>query len=430
MSGIDKAFAKAYSQRSRAETRSHTAAVAAPPQSLPDLTVHPHAEKSATVWIDPIADQYLRRDPAQRPGTRPAQPTSTRQVSNDGPRQGHTPVAHQPRHTPATSVARPTIGGAETKVRGDKMVDPKIGSSPAVAHTAAAPVQAETAIEFRTDKAAPAVGHPFGLPIGKSAASPSGFQTASTHSSKNESGFAAWDDERPAAGQKPFAAVWEVDSFEFPAAIVSLFGEPTLMKSIGFPLDRAVCEGLQTLLVTSEGPGAGRTTVATGIAISAAMAGLRVALVDAATPKNIESVSLADTLNFDIRNGWLDAIRGGISVSEIAIHSIEDQFTVFPLLSSARSSDPTPEEFRRLVRALRQGFDLVVIDGPAFLESSRILFPAERFPADATRSAEPIIDAAIVVQDVRLANTEATVRVMQSLKRCGTTGLGVVENFV
>jgi Mrp family chromosome partitioning ATPase len=79
---------------------------------------------------------------------------------------------------------------------------------------------------------------------------------------------------------------------------------------------------------------------------------------------------------------------------------------------------------------LRQGFDLVVIDGPSFLESSRALLPAPGFSASADPSAEPVIDAAIVVRDARLADTEATFRVMESLKRRGVTGLGVVENFV
>ena len=503
MSVIDKAFAKAYSRRSRAESRASAPTASESAQSLPDVTVHPQAEQSAIVWVDAIADQYLRRDPSQRPGQRPP-------VNSQGP-AGNRPAAHA------------NAGGAvEPRPRGGKGVDPKNGAAPTVSRadvppeikppqtgdaalpdwtrmdtrfwepndaTAIASADAGEAltrqtyftdsvivqesygpaaasrltdnladkrpghapaeqkpaseprvftdesseavgIDLRVDTASPALGRPFGLPAWMPAVTPTGVPTAATPSPKAKRGFPALDEDRPAAGSKPFAAVWEVDSFEFPATVVSLFGDPGLIKSIGFPLDRAVCEGLQTLLITSERAGVGRTTVATGIAISAAMAGLRVALVDATTCKNIESLSLADTLNLDVHNGWLDAIRGGRSVSEIAIHSIEDQFTVLPLLSSAQSSDPTTEEFRRVIRQLRQGFDLVVIDGPAFLESTRALLPAPGFSASTDPSAEPVIDAAIVVQDVRLANTEATAQVMESLKRRGVTGLGVVENFI
>jgi Mrp family chromosome partitioning ATPase len=506
MSVIDKAFAKAYSRRSRAESRTNAQAGSDSVQSLPDVTVHPQAEQSAIVWIDEIADQYLRRDPGQRPGQRPGErpPLDTQGSSGArhvadinaagaveprprggkgvGPKNGPAPAVTRtgvpPEITPsqtgdaelpgwtrmdtrfwepndATAIAAADSGETLTRQTyftdsvivqesydpvaasplTDNLPEKKPGHGLAEQEPASEPrvftdESSEAAgIDLRVDTASPALGRPFGLPAWMPTGRSTGVDAAAA-STRAKRGFPALDEDRPAAASKPFAAVWEVDSFEFPSTVVSLFGDPGLIKSIGFPLDRAVCEGLQTLLVTSERSGAGRTTVATGIAISAAMAGLRVALIDATSPKSIESLSLADSLNLDIHNGWLDAIRGGRSVSEIAIHSIEDQFTVLPLLSSTQSSDPTVEEFRRVIRQLRQGFDLVVIDGPSFLESSRALLPAPGFSASADPSAEPVIDAAIVVRDARLADTEATFRVMESLKRRGVTGLGVVENFV
>src|SRR5690606_28671123 len=132
----------------------------------------------------------------------------------------------------------------------------------------------------------------------------------------------------------------------------------------------AVNEGLQTLLITGDRSGVGQTSVATGIAISAAAAGLRVALVDATSaPADDRSGALADALNLEVQQGWPEALRAGRSVAEAAVHSIEDQLTVIPQATPRPSDGPTAEEFRRLIAPLRQAFDLVVIDGPCCRES-------------------------------------------------------------
>ena len=225
-----------------------------------------------------------------------------------------------------------------------------------------------------------------------------------------------------------FTAVWEVDGFEFSDTLIALFGDVSLIKSIGFPLDRAVSEGLQTLLITSIEQGAGRTTVATGIAIAAATAGLRVALVDAtmATAPASEAdngSSLTDALNLEIQYGWIEAIRGGISIEETAIHSIEDQLTVLPLVVPMAGLPPTSDEFARVIQTLRQSFDLIVIDGPPCTE-------AAFRPLVSGRPDTPSIDAAILVQDMRQASADQANRVMETLRRDGITGLGMVQNFV
>jgi len=216
----------------------------------------------------------------------------------------------------------------------------------------------------------------------------------------------------PTPTTRSFDAVWEVDAYEYPETIVELFGDAKLMESIGAPLDHAVGNGLRSLLVTSVERGAGRTSVAIGIAVSAAAAGLRVALVDADTL----SVGLAQTLGLDVEFGWLEAMRGNVPLEEVAIRSIEDQFIVVPSLANAARSQDISDEFDRMMSQLRESFDLIVVDG-AHWEAASI----------ALRSSS--VDAAIVVVDSRNRDANRLARVQDDLRRVGVAGLGIVENF-
>jgi len=216
----------------------------------------------------------------------------------------------------------------------------------------------------------------------------------------------------PTPTTRSFDAVWEVDAYEYPETIVELFGDAKLMESIGAPLDHAVGNGLRSLLVTSVERGAGRTSVAIGIAVSAAAAGLRVALIDADTL----SVGLAQTLGLDVEFGWLEAMRGNVPLEEVAIRSIEDQFIVVPSLANAARSQDISDEFDRMMSQLRESFDLIVVDG-AHWEAASI----------ALRSSS--VDAAIVVVDSRNRDANRLARVQDDLRRVGVAGLGIVENF-
>ncbi len=219
-----------------------------------------------------------------------------------------------------------------------------------------------------------------------------------------------------ADGNASLDPLWEVDALEFSDTVLELFGNAKLMKSIGTPLDEAVSRGLRTMLVTSGGRGVGRTTVAIGIAVSAAAAGLRVALVDA----DDSNECLADSLRLEIEHGWTDAVRVGVSLDEIAVRSIEDQLTIIPQRSVPRSAlraMPTAGEFQTMLTALRQSFDLVVIDGTSWDESADTIAKCSA------------IDAAVVVVDQRKRDESNITEVMESMRRAGVAGLGIVENF-
>jgi Mrp family chromosome partitioning ATPase len=501
MSVIDQAFVKAYSRRNQ------TAAASEPVQQVPDtivsppdVSINPQSEESAIVWIDAIADQYLRRDQPHRPhpaqprpaevsaktdgsgnpggerrtrGTRPTpqaippqnpsvatdpltnrvSPTTATRLDDGHPLTGPTVIqltesakTELPSPAPAQDSDRKAV--AEIAHCADILqfaTLPWIEASSTLVetplhHAITGPYYSDSVIVQENYLPSPVVPAP--QPV-ESTASPTLFTKADEPATAAAPAKAevvipveipkpaAAPELKPSPKQttpQPFTAVWEVDGFEFSDTVIALFGDVSLIKSIGFPLDRAVSEGLQTLLITSIEQGAGRTTVATGIAIAAATAGLRVALVDAtmATAPVSETQigsSLADALNLEIQYGWIEAVRGGISIAETAIHSIEDQLTVLPLVVPMAGLPPTSDEFARVVETLRQSFDLIVIDGPPCTE-------AAFRPLVSHRPGAPSIDAAILVQDMRQASADQANRVMETLRRDGITGLGMVQNFV
>jgi len=212
---------------------------------------------------------------------------------------------------------------------------------------------------------------------------------------------------------KPFAAVWEVDAFEYTNEIVELFGNTEVMRSIGKPLDDAVAAGLRSILITSASRGVGRTSVAIGIAVSAAAAGLRVAILDA----DVTHAGLADSLNLDVQSDWIDATSHDLPLDEIAVRSIEDQLTVLPLSRLSRHADVPIESLDRVVSTLSTVFDLVIIDSSPWFDS---LIPVQR---------NTTIDAAIIVVDATLPDPNSVRQLQNNLRHSGIAGLGIVENF-
>jgi len=405
MNVIDQAFVKAFARRTRSQSAVPTvaAAVAAePPQpAAADLTVHPQAAESAVMWYDTDAEDYQRREH----GHRPAGPLGDTH-GLPGPRSRRLAAAQPaPAAAPVAAEASPQVA----------LAPPASIDLSALFHS-----QLAFAASPELLLAEPAPGPDVTLGAAPVAAAP--------HAPVPPT----------AASSDPFSAAWEVDHFEFSQTIMALFSDPALVQSIGHPLDRAVNEGLQTLLITGDRTGVGQTSVATGIAISAAAAGLRVALVDATTAAvGVHRRALADALNLEVQQGWPEALQAGQSVAQAAVYSIEDQLTVIPQATPHRAAEPTTEAFRRLIAPLRQAFDLVVIDGPCCRDPAFKRFTAIDQPVAATPHATPAagspdqlpVDAVILVQDVRHADQVLAAQVMRSLRFHGITGLGLVENF-
>ena len=211
----------------------------------------------------------------------------------------------------------------------------------------------------------------------------------------------------------PFQAVWEVDVFDVPTPVADLFFEGALFQQIAERMSEAVGSGLRTVMVTSAKPGEGRSSVAIGMAMAAAAAGIRVALVDADT----ESPTLADELRLDLQYGWVDVIRRGLPIKEIAVQAVEDGVTLIPLMPPGVRPAATAFEMVQLVDLLTSNFELIILDGPTSL-SPGLQQCASR------------VDSAVIVRDMSRTDELAVCELSNRLQDAGVRGVGVVENFV
>ena len=166
------------------------------------------------------------------------------------------------------------------------------------------------------------------------------------------------------------------------------------------------------MMMTSELPGEGRTTVAMGVALAAAASGLRVALVDG----DLANPTLAEELRLDLDHSWVESVRRGLPMKEVAVHAREDNLTLVPLLPSDSGRQATAMECTRVIESLKAHFDLIIVDGPT----------ADARDLPMLGSA---IDSIVIVHDVNQSGAAAADRLAARLHHAGIEGVGIVENF-
>jgi capsular exopolysaccharide synthesis family protein len=112
--------------------------------------------------------------------------------------------------------------------------------------------------------------------------------------------------------------------------------------------------------VTSSCPGEGKSTIAVSLAISAATAGQKVAILDA----DLRHPSTSKFFNLDQNKGLVDLLTGAASIGETMVR--KDSFVIIP--AGAKSLNPPDvlgsERMKTLIGQLRDNFDYVVIDSP------------------------------------------------------------------
>ena len=216
-----------------------------------------------------------------------------------------------------------------------------------------------------------------------------------------------------------FNPSWEVDQFFWPEVVKHIeTSHLEAFQQIGKHLSLANRDGLKVMAVTSGERGVGRSTVAMHMARCAAAAGLRVALLDG----DSYCPSLIDQLRLDMQQGWQDCLFENVPLYEIAIHSIADQITLFPLTSVIPQQQVHANLHRiaKLVRRISNAFDMVFIDANRLsLEQRDMVGVAE----------ESIVDAAIVVVDTELSIKEKVDSAVSILRSMGISSIGLVENF-
>ncbi len=221
------------------------------------------------------------------------------------------------------------------------------------------------------------------------------------------------------ATNRIFNPVWEVDNLHWPHICFDLLSRGGgQMDAVAENLVAACQEGLQVMAVTSPKGGEGRTTIACCLAILAGSRGLKVAIVDG----DLDSPSLSFQTNLDVDQDWRTALEHQLPLEEVAIHSIEDQVTVVPLLSPVSHEELAADDDRiaGMLSELAESFDLVIVDmGP--MESPRSLV--------STMGECGILSAVVTVVDSREEAAEQLEACLRRIRQSGVVSVGLVENF-
>lgn len=204
-----------------------------------------------------------------------------------------------------------------------------------------------------------------------------------------------------------------------------------IVASSMVPRDLRVNEALKTLRTnlmfsgpsvrvvgfTSFGPGEGKTTLSLQTAISFAQMGKRVLLVDADLRKSV----LAGQLRIRSKvEGLSHYLSGLANISELLCET--DIPGLYIMLAGARVPNSTEllgsENFARLIPALKEVFDYVVVDTAPVGQVIDCALMA------------PHLDGVVMVVDATRNSHKLERRVKNQLERSGGKVLGVVLNQV
>ncbi|XZE19948.1 P-loop NTPase [Pirellulaceae bacterium SH449] len=216
-----------------------------------------------------------------------------------------------------------------------------------------------------------------------------------------------------------FSPSWEVDSFLWPEVLRQIEkSDVAAFHAISKHLRLANQDGLKVMAVTSGERGVGRSTVAMHLARCAAASGLNVALVDA----DGFHPSLIDQLKLDLDHGWQECLFENVPLEEVAVKSLEDNMTFFPLTSviPTQQLHVNLHRMAKVVKRISMAFDMVFLDSNRLNLEQRDLIGV---------SQERIIDAAIIVTDSELSIKEKIDTAVSILHGMGIASVGLVQNF-
>lgn len=227
------------------------------------------------------------------------------------------------------------------------------------------------------------------------------------------------EDQLRRAKVRIFNPVWEVDNFQWPEVCLELLEQRAAsMDKVAQNLVTACQEGLQVLAVTSPHSGAGRTTVACCLAKLAGGRGLNVAIVDG----DIENPTLSYQTNLDVEQDWKTALFDQIPLEEVAVHSIDDQVTLVPLINPITHYEMSTSDNRveSMLQELSASFDLVIVDmGHISSPRSLVTSLGER----------GVISAVVAVVDYRSSSQEQVDACIRQIRNTGVASIGLIENF-
>ena len=176
---------------------------------------------------------------------------------------------------------------------------------------------------------------------------------------------------------------------------------------------------LKTILVTSAGPGEGKTTIAVNLAIVIAQGGKHSVLLDA----DLRRPSVHQVLAVPNRRGLSDIFRDRITIPE-AIQAVTQIWKIQHLaVVTSGGLPPNPAELLASARMgqflaeLRDLADVVVIDSPPFMVTDASVLAAR-------------VDGVLLVVEPGRTQAEAAIALLEQLNRAGARVVGVVLNRI
>lgn len=170
------------------------------------------------------------------------------------------------------------------------------------------------------------------------------------------------------------------------------------------------------LLFTSAEEGAGKTVLAANLAVSFAQEGKKVCIVDA----NLRSPSLNLVFHLNSGAGLSDYLSDHGSLEQIVRPSFVPNLSV--IAAGTGTDSPAEllggEQMTNLLAALRQEYEMVVLDAPGLLDCT-----------DA-RMLASFVDGAVLVAKYGSSKRDEISKAKQYVEQAGTDIIGIVLNQV
>ncbi|SEL20573.1 capsular exopolysaccharide family [Carnobacterium iners] len=188
----------------------------------------------------------------------------------------------------------------------------------------------------------------------------------------------------------------------------------TIRTNIQFSM---VDNELRTLVVTSAAPGAGKSTVSANLAVTMAMQGKRVLLVDA----DMRKPTVHKTFELPNQNGLTTLLtEKNIEIKEIA-HRMPTE-GLYVITSGAIPPNPSEllasNRMTALIKELEEVFDLIIFDTPPVIAVTDAQVMAAR------------VDGTLFVIDKGVANKEMVKKSKELLDIVKANVIGVIFNRV
>lgn len=177
-----------------------------------------------------------------------------------------------------------------------------------------------------------------------------------------------------------------------------------------------VDQALNKILITSSGPGEGKTTIAINLATIMAQSGKRVLLIDA----DMRRPRIHTIFGISNRAGLSTLFRGNTSIQSV-IRPVEGMKNVFILPSGSPPPNPTEllasAKMDHILQEASQLVDMIIVDSPPSLVAD--------YQVLATK-----LDGVLLVIQPGHTHADAAYAMLEQLKRVNAHTLGVVLNKI